>query len=222
MDALRGSLVLDEHEEIAHIYKLHLPTPDGRTLMVNVSVAPFQVGSGERLGHHPDPRRRHRARAPRGAAPALREDGLASGCSPRAWPTRSNTPLTGISSYTQMLRGQTPADDPRAALLEKIEKQTFRAAKIINHLLNFSRSGSAEFEALDVNKVVSDVFSLLEHQLDRSRIVVRKELSRGAAAGAGQREPPAAGVLQPDPERARCHARGRLAHPHHRSATATP
>jgi hypothetical protein len=88
-----------------------------------------------------------------------------------------NTPLTGISSYTQMLRGQTPADDPRSAMLEKIEKQTFRAAKIINHLLNFSRSGSSEFEALDVNKVLSDVFSLLEHQLDRSSIRVRRELS---------------------------------------------
>src|SRR5262249_9668264 len=39
LEALRGSLVLGEHEEIAHIYKLHLPTANGRSLMVNVSVA---------------------------------------------------------------------------------------------------------------------------------------------------------------------------------------
>ncbi|HEY6547041.1 MAG TPA: ATP-binding protein, partial [Vicinamibacteria bacterium] len=176
MDALRGSLVLDEHEEIAHIYKLHLPTPEGRNLMVNVSVAPFQVGSGERLGTililedvtarvHLEEQLQHSDKM---ASIGLLAAGVAH---------EVNTPLTGISSYTQMLRGQTPADDPRSAMLEKIEKQTFRAAKIINHLLNFSRSGSSEFEPLDVNKVLSDVFSLLEHQLDRSSIRVRRELS---------------------------------------------
>jgi two-component system, NtrC family, sensor kinase len=90
-----------------------------------------------------------------------------------------NTPLTGISSYTQMLRKQTPTDDPKAELLDKIEKQSFRASKIINSLLNFSRSGGAEFEALDINKVVLDVLSLLEHQLETGRVKVRKELASG-------------------------------------------
>jgi hypothetical protein len=88
-----------------------------------------------------------------------------------------NTPLAGISSYTQMLRGQLDATDARAPLLEKIEKQTFRAAKLINGLLNFSRSGSAEMEALDINKVMADVLSLVEHQLEGAKIRVRKELA---------------------------------------------
>ena len=53
-----------------------------------------------------------------------------------------NTPLTGISSFTQMLlEGADPAD-PKTALLEKIERQTFRAAKIVNGLLNLSRPGT--------------------------------------------------------------------------------
>jgi signal transduction histidine kinase len=76
-----------------------------------------------------------------------------------------------------MLREQVGASDPGGALLEKIEKQAFRAAKIINNLLNFSRSGSGEMEALDVNKLVLDVVSLLEHQLDGARVKVRKELA---------------------------------------------
>ena len=88
-----------------------------------------------------------------------------------------NTPLTGISSYTQMLREQIKAEDLRYPLLEKIEKQTFRAAKIINNLLNFSRSGSTELERLDLNKVLLDVLSLLEHQLDRNRVKVLKEFA---------------------------------------------
>jgi two-component system, NtrC family, sensor kinase len=88
-----------------------------------------------------------------------------------------NTPLTGISSYTQMLRERFEAGDPRAELLEKIEKQTFRAAKIINNLLNFSRAAGSELEPLDVNRLLLDVVSLVEHQLDASRIKVVREMA---------------------------------------------
>ena len=48
-----------------------------------------------------------------------------------------NTPIAGISSYTQMLLKDTPESDRRKHILEKIEKQTFRAAEIVNGLLNF-------------------------------------------------------------------------------------
>jgi signal transduction histidine kinase len=75
-----------------------------------------------------------------------------------------------------MLREQVTPDDPRAGLLEKIEKQTFRAAKIVTNLLNFARSGAGEATLLDVNQVLQDVLSLLEHQLAAARIKVRREL----------------------------------------------
>jgi PAS domain S-box-containing protein len=90
-----------------------------------------------------------------------------------------NTPLTGISSFTQMLlEGADPAD-PKTLLLEKIEKQTFRAAKIVNGLLALSRPGSVVHErtAVDLNAVITDVLSLLEHQFEVARIKVRRELS---------------------------------------------
>lgn len=93
-----------------------------------------------------------------------------------------NTPLTGISSYTQMLlEGADPAD-PRTPLLEKIEKQTFRAARIVNGLLNLSRPSAAEASeraVVDLNTVVGDVLSLLEHQFEKSRVKVRRELADG-------------------------------------------
>jgi len=90
-----------------------------------------------------------------------------------------NTPLTGISSFTQMLLEGADPDDPKTALLEKIERQTFRAAKIVNGLLNLSRPGTASPDrtAVDLNAVVTDVFSLLEHQFEVGRIKVRKELA---------------------------------------------
>jgi hypothetical protein len=168
--------VLGDQEEIAHIYKLHLPSVDGRSLMVNVSLAPFQVGSGERCGTIlilEDVTARVRLEEQLQHSEKMASIGLlAAGLAHEV-----NTPLTGISSYTQMLREQVAGVDPKAALLDKIEKQTFRAAKIINNLLNFSRSGSAELEPLDLNKLVLDVLSLLEHQLDKSHIKVRKELA---------------------------------------------
>jgi hypothetical protein len=88
-----------------------------------------------------------------------------------------NTPLTGISSFTQMLLQGADADDPKTKVLEKIERQTFRAAKIVNGLLNLARPAQVDTGPVDLNAVINDVLSLLEHQLRTSRIQVRKELA---------------------------------------------
>ena len=87
-----------------------------------------------------------------------------------------NTPITGISSYTQMLLKETPASDTRKSILEKIEKQTFRAAGIVNGLLNFARINGTEYGDLDVNRLLQESLSLLEHQLTRSSIRVTRSL----------------------------------------------
>ena len=87
-----------------------------------------------------------------------------------------NTPLTGISSFTQMLLQQAEPEDPRTKVLEKIERQTFRAAKIVNGLLNLARPAQVDSGPIDLHAVVNDVLSLLEHQLRNSSIQVRKEL----------------------------------------------
>jgi len=90
-----------------------------------------------------------------------------------------NTPLTGISSFTQMLLDGADEGDPKTALLKKIERQSFRAAKIVNGLLNLSRpvaAGNDPAEA-DLNAIILDVFALLEHQFEVARIKVRRELA---------------------------------------------
>jgi len=176
LEALRGSLVLGDNGEIAHIYKLHLPTPDGRSLIVNVAVAPFQVGTGERCGTVlilDDITARVRLEEQLQHSEKMASIGLlAAGVAHEV-----NTPLAGISSYTQLLKGQLEAEDPKLPLLDKIEKQSFRAAKIVNNLLNFSRGSGVELEPLDVNKALLDVLSLVEHQLEGSKIKVRRELA---------------------------------------------
>jgi hypothetical protein len=80
-----------------------------------------------------------------------------------------------------LLEGADP-DDPRTRLLEKIERQTFRAAKIVNGLLNLSRQGGqgSERVPVDLNAVINDVLALLEHQLELGRIKVRRDLAASA------------------------------------------
>jgi PAS domain S-box-containing protein len=176
LEALRGSLMVGDQEEIAHIYKLHLPSADGRSLMVNVSVAPFQAAPGERCGTIlilDDVTARVRLEEQLQHTEKMASVGLlAAGVAHEV-----NTPLAGISSYTQLLRSQLDLADPRQQLLEKIEKQSFRAAKIINSLLNFSRSSGTEFDRVEVNKILLDVLSLVEHQLEGASIRVRRELA---------------------------------------------
>ena len=124
-----------------------------------------------------------------------------------------NTPLTGISSFTQMLlEGADPAD-PKTVLLEKIERQTFRAAKIVNGLLNLSRPGHAG-ERTDRRRPQRRH----HRRVLAARASVRGRQHQGAAravAGAGHgarhRAPAAAGVPEPVPERARRDAERRLA-----------
>jgi PAS domain S-box-containing protein len=91
-----------------------------------------------------------------------------------------NTPLTGISSFTQMLLEGADPEDPRTKVLEKIERQTFRAARIVNGLLTLSRSGhqaASERLPVDLNAVISDVLTLLEHQLEAASIKVRRDFA---------------------------------------------
>ncbi len=177
LEAMRGSLVVGDHDQIAHVYKLHLPTADGRSQMVNLAVAPFQASPGERCGTIlilDDITARIRLEEQLQHSDKMASVGLlAAGVAHEV-----NTPLAGISSYTQLLRGQLDEADPRQQVLDAIEKQSFRAAKIVNGLLNFSRSSGTEFDRVDVNKVLADVLALVEHQLDGSRIRVRRELAR--------------------------------------------
>jgi signal transduction histidine kinase len=67
--------------------------------------------------------------------------------------------------------------DPRLGpVLDKITQQTFRASEIVNGLLNFSRTGGAEFASVDLNRLLHDTLTLLEHQFKTAGIRVETEL----------------------------------------------
>jgi two-component system NtrC family sensor kinase len=87
-----------------------------------------------------------------------------------------NTPLAVISSYAQMLAKQVAEDEQKSRMLEKIAKQTFRASEIVNGLLNFSRTSSTEFGPVDLNRVIQETLSLVEHQMKKAGLEVRTGL----------------------------------------------
>jgi signal transduction histidine kinase len=88
-----------------------------------------------------------------------------------------NTPLAVISTYAQMLAKQVSEDDQKSKLLEKIAKQTFRASEIVNSLLNFSRTSPTEFVEVDINRVVRETLTLIEHQLQKAGVHVETKLA---------------------------------------------
>jgi two-component system NtrC family sensor kinase len=88
-----------------------------------------------------------------------------------------NTPLAVISTYAQMLAKQMAEDAPqKTVILDKIAKQTFRASEIVNSLLNFSRTSSTSFGDVNLNRVIQETLSLLEHQLQKSGIEIQSDL----------------------------------------------
>ena len=88
-----------------------------------------------------------------------------------------NTPLAVISTYAQMLAKQISGDDQKSKLLDKIAKQTFRASEIVNSLLSFSRTSSTEFVEVDLNRIIQDTLSLIDHQLRKSGIETKLHLA---------------------------------------------
>jgi hypothetical protein len=90
-----------------------------------------------------------------------------------------NTPITGISSYAQMLLAETSAEDPRYELLKKVERQTFRAARIVNSLLEFARDRQGERRPVGLGALVAECTELLRERLAERRI--RLEWERPAA-----------------------------------------
>jgi len=87
-----------------------------------------------------------------------------------------NTPLTGISSYAQMLLDATDPDDPRHDLLLKVERQTFRASKIVNNLLSLARNRSREPQAIELSEVLAECEDLLGDRFQRHGISFSTDL----------------------------------------------
>jgi PAS domain S-box-containing protein len=161
--------------ETRNAYKLHTYDVHGRSLILNVAVAPLRSVSNQQTGAIivlENVSSRVKLEETLQQSEKLSSIGLlAAGVAHEV-----NTPLTGVSSYTQMLLGMIPETDPKHALLQKMQRQTDRASNIVGNLLNFSRTGSStDFGEISINKLLNDTLQLLEPQLRKSNIEVFKD-----------------------------------------------
>ncbi len=146
------------------IREVTFPGPDGDQRHLQVSVAPLRAGGDDdrRVLLVQDISERVAMEK------ALQEkDRLASlGMLAAGVAHEVNTPITGISSYAQMLLADTAQDDPRRALLKKVEKQTFRAARIVNNLLELARDRPRDRTRLSMVPLIDDCLDLLSERVE--------------------------------------------------------
>jgi two-component system, NtrC family, sensor kinase len=161
-----------------------------RDALVNLAIAPLVTKDGQRIGRliimddvtERDELERRLVQADKLSSIGLLAAGVAH---------EVNTPLAVISTYAQMLAKQVHGDDQKSKLLDKIAKQTFRASEIVNSLLNFSRTSSTDFTDMDLNRVLRETLSLLEHQFEKAGVHVEAEFAEPLPAIRGN-----AGKLQ--------------------------
>jgi two-component system, NtrC family, sensor kinase len=170
----RFNSVREEHGTHT-LYKFRLTLPNGSERIANIAIAPLVTRNFVAVGRIilvDDITDRIQLEAQLTQSEKLSSIGLlAAGVAHEV-----NTPLAVISSYTQMLTKHMRDDERLAPVLEKITQQTFRASEIVNGLLNFSRTSGTEFTSLNLNDLLSDTVTLLEHQFKTSQIRVEMNL----------------------------------------------
>jgi two-component system NtrC family sensor kinase len=168
------SLGSEDSGRMHSLYKVRLPNAAAGEKVVNISIAPLGEVEGfsgsvliidditEWVAMEEQMQQRDRL-----ASLGLLAAGVAH---------EVNTPLTGISSYIQMLQRRMQGDEEAGHLLEKVEGQAFRASRIINRLLNFSRGTGSENEEVDFNVLIGDTLTLIENQLSSAGVRVVTDL----------------------------------------------
>ncbi len=173
IEALEG--FRNEHG-VHHLYKFRLTTRAGEQRTANIAIAPLLSRDFVSVGRIilvDDITERVSLEAQLAQADKLSSIGLlAAGVAHEI-----NTPLAVISSYAQMLSKQLKGDARLGPVLDKITQQSFRAAEIANGLLNFSRTSTTEFRDTNLNQVIRDTLSLLEHQFKTAKIAVDLDLA---------------------------------------------
>ena len=73
-----------------------------------------------------------------------------------------NNPLTGILTFSSLMRKKVPDDSPEAEDLDLIIKETKRSAAIIRRLLDFAREKAPEKKFTDLNRLIEDTVRIVE------------------------------------------------------------
>ena len=73
-----------------------------------------------------------------------------------------NNPLTGVLTFSHLVRKQVPDGSPEAEDLDLVIQETKRCAAIIRRLLDFAREKTPEKTYADLNKLIEETTRLIE------------------------------------------------------------
>jgi len=87
-----------------------------------------------------------------------------------------NNPLTGVLTFSHLVRKQMPDGSAEAEDLDLVIKETKRCAAIIRRLLDFAREKTPEKKFSDINDLIADTVRLIEQAAQVEDIVIMTDL----------------------------------------------
>jgi signal transduction histidine kinase len=89
-----------------------------------------------------------------------------------------NNPLTTVTGFAELIRDETPPDDPHRADVEMVLQEAVRARNVVRRLLDFARQGEHTRARSDLNELVDDVLALTRHFIHTSGVQLEVELEK--------------------------------------------
>ena len=89
-----------------------------------------------------------------------------------------NNPLTGVLTFTHLMRKKTPDGTEDAEDLDLVIRETKRCAAIIRRLLDFAREKKPETKYADINQVVEETVRIVERPASFLDIDIALDLDR--------------------------------------------
>ena len=89
-----------------------------------------------------------------------------------------NNPLTGILTFSHLLRKKMPDGSPDAEDLDLVIRETKRCAVIIRRLLDFAREKAPEKKFCDFNQIVEDTVRIIQRPAHLRDIEITMDLDR--------------------------------------------
>ncbi len=89
-----------------------------------------------------------------------------------------NNPLTGILTFSHLLRQKMPDGSADAEDMDLVIRETKRCAAIIKRLLDFAREKQPEKKFTDLNQVIEDTIRLVERPAHLRDIEITADLDR--------------------------------------------
>jgi len=89
-----------------------------------------------------------------------------------------NNPLTGILTFSHLLREKMPDKSPDADDMDLVIRETKRCAAIIKRLLDFAREKQPEKKFTDLNQIITDTVRIVEQPAHLRDIEIVLDLDR--------------------------------------------